>query len=302
MSSQSQHINEVEQCAVCLENLGNQNVTTLECGHRFHYTCIQHWHRDHSNCPCCRQNIVENHSVSNNRNQEIINTNLDTGLLVHQIAFHAHDIDISATCNRCNGDLLICEGCGYNMCFCNSNTQSRNGKNPFSSENDCFTCLECFHNRDATLIDWLAQSWAGDVFEREFIIEHYETYYINNSGENHPNYRSFNDYYDFVEYAEELLRESLANNEEMSFEDLHGGFNQEEIDEINQMNSEYHNEINNELNNINGRENIINSTTYFNEVLNISESINEIINNNIDQRENITTENITIQEYNNMLS
>ena len=35
---------QVEQCSVCLETLGTHNITTLECGHRFHYTCIQYWH------------------------------------------------------------------------------------------------------------------------------------------------------------------------------------------------------------------------------------------------------------------
>ena len=295
----------IDQCAVCLENLGPHNITTLECGHRFHYTCIQHWHREHSNCPCCRANVLENEPQTQTHNLIQEHNNVDTGYLLHQIAFHGHDIDVSATCNRCDGEVIICEGCGYNMCFCNINRTSRNGKNPFSSENDCFTCLECFNNRDATLIDWLMQSWAGDVFNREFIIEHYETYFVDNSEQNHPNHRSFTDYHDFIEYAEELLREHYGNdvNNQISFEDVHGGFTQEEIDDINDMNSRYQNEMNNEINNIRG--NIENTTTHFNEtinILNMSDSINEIISNNITIDPNSVNEHITIEEFNQMLS
>ena len=69
------------------------------------------------------------------------NNSVDPGYLLHQIAFHGHDMEVTTTCNRCNGEVFICEGCGYNMCSCDSNIQSRNGRNPFSSENDCFTCL-----------------------------------------------------------------------------------------------------------------------------------------------------------------
>ena len=295
---------QVEQCSVCLETLGTHNITTLECGHRFHYTCIQYWHREHSNCPCCRANVLENEPQPQTHNA-IQENSFDPGYLLHQIAFHGHDMEVTTTCNRCNGEVFICEGCGYNMCSCDSNIQSRNGRNPFSSENDCFTCLECFNNRDATLIDWLMQSWAGDVFQREFIIEHYETYYVDNSEQNHPNLRSFNDYHDFIEYAEELLRETYANdvNNQISFEDAHGGYTQDEINEINEMNARYHNEMNYEINNINNEENILNSTTNFNEILNINASINEVLvnnNNTISQYTNI--DNVTIQDYNNMLS
>ena len=97
---------------------------------------------------------------------------------------------------------------------------------------------------------------------------------VDHSEQNHPNLRSFNDYHDFIEYAEELLRETYANdvNNQISFEDAHGGYTQDEINEINEMNARYHNEMNNEINNINNEENILNSTTNFNEILNINAS------------------------------
>ena len=69
------------------------------------------------------------------------------------------------------------------------------------------------------------------------------------------------------------------------------------------MNSRYQNEMNNEINNIRG--NLENTTTHFNEtinILNMSDSINEIINNNITIDPNSVNEHITIEEFNQMLS
>jgi hypothetical protein len=304
-SLQTHHNEDTHQCAVCLENIGDNNVTTLECGHMFHYTCIQHWHLEHSNCPCCRRDILEEqrpiYNIPNNENS-------NSAEYLHNMILHSANLDMTPDCNHCHSEIIICEGCGCNMCFCNTNRTSRNGRNPFDSENDCFTCLECFNNRDNTLIDWLEQSWVGDVFEHEFIIEHYETFYVNNSEQNHPNHRSFNDYHDFIEYAEELLRENFANdvNNQISFEDAHGGFTQEEINDINDMNARYQYEMNNEMNNIS--RNTENAATHFNEVLNttnFNNAINEIIDNNIQNNtinNNSNNGNISIAEYNNMCS
>ena len=289
-----------EQCSVCLEPLGSSNITTLQCGHRFHYTCIHTWHNQQTNCPCCRQEILEVDQITN-RNNHIYNRGnvVNSGELLLNVT-NTIDLDVTVTCNRCNSEVKTCESCNCNMCNCSQNCNSRYGKNPFEHSNDCYTCLECFRNRDNTLLDWISQNWNGDVFQREFIIEHYETFYVNDSEQNHPNHRSFNDYHDIIEYAEELLRESYANdiNNQISFEDAHGGFTQEEINDINDMNARYHNQMNNEINNI--RRNTENATTHFNEVLNttnFSNAINEIIDNN-----NSNNGNITILEYNNMFS
>ena len=42
-------------CTICLDDVGQGQGTTLECGHTFHVGCILHWFR-HENpcCPNCR--------------------------------------------------------------------------------------------------------------------------------------------------------------------------------------------------------------------------------------------------------
>ena len=33
---------------------GNNNLSTTECGHTFHFQCLYRWNRKHTNCPLCR--------------------------------------------------------------------------------------------------------------------------------------------------------------------------------------------------------------------------------------------------------
>ena len=72
-----------DNCAICLEEFNNNNskksaelneendsikgiklnvnetndITTLECGHQFHTTCISEWLKQRDNCPLCRQAV-----------------------------------------------------------------------------------------------------------------------------------------------------------------------------------------------------------------------------------------------------
>ena len=50
-----------EVCVICLENFGmlenSPSLITLECGHRFHGTCIDQWTDKASSCPTCRNKI-----------------------------------------------------------------------------------------------------------------------------------------------------------------------------------------------------------------------------------------------------
>jgi len=72
-----------DNCAICLEEFNNKNsqrsaelneendsikgikknenennnITTLECGHQFHSTCISDWLKQRDNCPLCRQAV-----------------------------------------------------------------------------------------------------------------------------------------------------------------------------------------------------------------------------------------------------
>lgn len=50
-----------ERCTICLDTFGSdeQNILTLDCGHKFHKNCILNWfrRRDSSgNCPLCNDN------------------------------------------------------------------------------------------------------------------------------------------------------------------------------------------------------------------------------------------------------
>ena len=70
----------MDNCSICLLELGERNFTTLECGHQFHYRCIFRWNAQHNNCPVCRQPIsAEERSpelVENQQNINIINNEI----------------------------------------------------------------------------------------------------------------------------------------------------------------------------------------------------------------------------------
>lgn len=42
-------------CGVCLENVGNKNCCTTECGHQFHLKCMSKI----TKCPICRFQLIE---------------------------------------------------------------------------------------------------------------------------------------------------------------------------------------------------------------------------------------------------
>ena len=48
-----------ERCAICLQDLTNQEELTIDCGHTFHKSCIINWFRcteSSGNCPLCNDN------------------------------------------------------------------------------------------------------------------------------------------------------------------------------------------------------------------------------------------------------
>ena len=47
-------------CAICHDNLGEDNVYTLpECNHKFHTNCIMTWFRaKHNTCPLCNNKVI----------------------------------------------------------------------------------------------------------------------------------------------------------------------------------------------------------------------------------------------------
>ncbi|KAK6102209.1 Ring finger domain family protein [Brugia pahangi] len=45
---------EVGSCVICTQNLCISNVSSLPCGHTFHYNCIRRWLVQSQQCPTCR--------------------------------------------------------------------------------------------------------------------------------------------------------------------------------------------------------------------------------------------------------
>ena len=56
-----------DQCVICMECMeSNHNLVTLDCGHKFHSSCLEKWvcldnnfdpYEDFKSCPCCRAPI-----------------------------------------------------------------------------------------------------------------------------------------------------------------------------------------------------------------------------------------------------
>ena len=47
-----------KECSICLEKIKkDDNVSTIDCAHTFHYNCIMEWGKYKSECPLCRTNI-----------------------------------------------------------------------------------------------------------------------------------------------------------------------------------------------------------------------------------------------------
>jgi len=43
-----------DPCPVCLDNLGNDEIARMACGHMYHSGCIYKWLDTTRNCPVCR--------------------------------------------------------------------------------------------------------------------------------------------------------------------------------------------------------------------------------------------------------
>ena len=72
-------------CIICLSELGNRNITTLDCGHSFHYGCIFRWNTQHNSCPYCRNPILPNQNNENNNENEENNMANDDEIYIHDI-------------------------------------------------------------------------------------------------------------------------------------------------------------------------------------------------------------------------
>lgn len=60
-------IYECDECAVCFEKFDKCNVCTTSCGHKFHTTCIYKCLALGHECPICKQNIVNEEEIPQQR-------------------------------------------------------------------------------------------------------------------------------------------------------------------------------------------------------------------------------------------
>lgn len=50
----------VDECSVCLNDMRRRRTATMECGHRFHTSCLRSWFRNRPlSCPLCRAACLE---------------------------------------------------------------------------------------------------------------------------------------------------------------------------------------------------------------------------------------------------
>lgn len=57
------------ECVICLENLSEDDIAILECGHYFHYKCVEKWLKK-ENCPTCRDGEVIVQIIENKHNEK----------------------------------------------------------------------------------------------------------------------------------------------------------------------------------------------------------------------------------------
>ena len=50
---------DVLECAICYEAIGDRDSATTSCGHKFHFSCMTKAMQRNSTCPMCRNSLVE---------------------------------------------------------------------------------------------------------------------------------------------------------------------------------------------------------------------------------------------------
>ncbi len=58
IKEQYRRMNELKNCAICLETVFADSVDITTCTHVFHWTCIAEWCKISRTCPICRKIIV----------------------------------------------------------------------------------------------------------------------------------------------------------------------------------------------------------------------------------------------------
>ncbi len=58
IKEQYRKMNELKNCAICLETVCADSVDITTCAHVFHWTCIAEWSKISQTCPICRKIII----------------------------------------------------------------------------------------------------------------------------------------------------------------------------------------------------------------------------------------------------
>ena len=46
------------ECPICLSDDCSISIIETHCKHKFHEVCLKEWSKDHTNCPICRQELI----------------------------------------------------------------------------------------------------------------------------------------------------------------------------------------------------------------------------------------------------
>lgn len=49
---------EVDECAICTQELKETNVSVSDCNHKFHFKCLHKWIKKSDTCPVCRKQLI----------------------------------------------------------------------------------------------------------------------------------------------------------------------------------------------------------------------------------------------------
>ena len=96
LSDDTKSINSINSCPVCLIDLNDDTIKTLECNHAFHEKCISIWLDSNPTCPICRKINVIN----------IPTINYKTLIIARQPIYNIQRVIINNRHTSCNENSL----------------------------------------------------------------------------------------------------------------------------------------------------------------------------------------------------
>ena len=217
------------ECPVCMLEFGEnpRNTVTTECGHKFHYSCLFKWNQDNTSCPMCRKEFDEIEQAPEPRGNGL---NFIEDFQARDLVIPVEACGMRLSCQRCNERVEFCaNGCGRIVCYCQGPQFSRNitNRSPIQQQNTEFpTCVECWHSRYDTVLDYLDQRMTNsdlltdEIYETEMMEEFYEMFfnntngnYIDDEGYETLHNSTFTDYDDFQDHIREAHRRHIYQAE-----------------------------------------------------------------------------------------